>query len=370
LNGRKLAAMALQVRELLGSPSRTLASAICFVVGVAMLATIAYMAAGWSLADASYMVALTIWTVGYEEVRPISTPYLHAVTMGTMALGCTGMIILTGALVQFLTVSQIAELFGKRVTMDVKKLNGHVIVCGFGRIGVMLAKDLAASGRQFVVLERSEAKLREASNLGYAALAGDATDEVALLAAGVERAAVLATVLPDDAANVFITLSARALNPKLQIIARGEAPSTESKLLHAGANKVVLPTHIGAERIAEMILFSETISMIRGSESMASFERQLRGVGLELEVVISPEDGAFNGLTIAEAERRGKGGFFVIQINHRDGETIVRPDPDVKIGPGDGLMVVAKGDVGKLAALFNAPKEAIKTGRMYSKPRA
>ncbi len=357
--------MALPVRALLGSPARTLISAIVFVLVVMVLATIAYMLAGWSFSDASYMVALTIWTVGYEEVRPISTPYLHAVTMGTMALGCTGMIILTGALVQFLTVSQIAELFGKKVHMNIEKLSGHVIVCGFGRIGVMLAKELRAGGRSFVILERDEAKLKLATELGYASLAGDATEEAALLAAGVTRAGVLATVLPNDAANVFITLSARALNPKLHIIARGEAPTTEGKLIHAGADKVVLPTHIGAERIAEMILFSETVSLVRGSESMRAFEKMLQNVGLELEVIVSPEKGAFTGLTVSEAERRGKGAFFVVQLNKRDGESIVQPRGDSRIGAGDGLVVVAKGDVGAVSAAFHAPREPMKVGRMF-----
>jgi voltage-gated potassium channel Kch len=337
-------------------------------MAVAVLATCAYMAAGWSFADASYMVALTIWTVGYEEVRPISTPYLHAVTMGTMALGCTGMIILTGALVQFLTVSQIAELFGKKVTMNIDKMTGHVVVCGFGRIGVMLAQELKAGGRPFVILERDAAKLRQAESMGYATVAGDATDEAFLKAAGVTRASVLATVLPNDAANVFITLSARALNPKLQIIARGEAPTTESKLLHAGADKVVLPTHIGAERIAEMILFSETVSLVRGSESMRAFETMLHNVGLELEVMISPEGGAFTGLTIAEVERRAKGAFFVVQVNQQDGETVLQPRVDLKVGAGDGLVIVAKGDLGAVSAMFQAPREPIRAGRGVFKP--
>jgi len=95
-------------------------------------------------------------------------------------------------------------------------------------------------------------------------------------------------VLPNDAANVFITLSARALNPCLEIIARGEMPSTESKLIQAGANKVVLPTHIGAERIAELILFPETARMLRSSDMFSALERSLRGLGLDMAVVVVP----------------------------------------------------------------------------------
>jgi voltage-gated potassium channel len=249
---------------LAASPFRNLVSLIAFMLVVVALATTAYMAAGWSPGDAIYMVLLTVFTVGYGEVRPIDTPFLHFVTISTILLGCTGMILVSAALVQALTFSQIQQLLGaNRVKTDINKLKDHVIVCGFGRIGVMLAKELSAGGAAFVVLERNEGRLSQARELGYLCWQGDATDETALTAVGVDRARILATVLPDDAANVFITLSARSLNPRLQIIARGEVPSTESKLFQAGADKVVLPTHIGAERIAEMILFPETARFIR-----------------------------------------------------------------------------------------------------------
>jgi voltage-gated potassium channel len=292
------------MKGLAGSPLRNLAWVIAFVLAVVVVATLAYMHAGWSFDDAVYMVLLTVYTVGYGEVRPIDTPYLHGVTIATMILGCTGMILVTGALVQTLTLLQLRELLGtNRMKSEIDKLKGHVIVCGFGRIGMMLAKDLATGGAQFVVLERDEGRLADIQAMGHLCMHGDATDEEALLAAGVKRARILATVLPDDAANVFITLSARSLNPSLQIIARGEAPSTETKLLQAGANKVVLPTHIGAERIAEMILFPETARFIRGSERMLDFEKVLRDLGLTMEMAMVREGSAAVGLTIEDLEK-------------------------------------------------------------------
>jgi voltage-gated potassium channel len=289
------------VNVLARSPLRNLVIAVAFVATVVGVATLAYMGAGWSFDDAVYMVLLTVYTVGYGEVRPIATPYLHAVTIATMVFGCTGMILVTSVLVQALTASQIQQLLGSnRVKSDIDKLKGHVIVCGFGRIGVMLTKDLAAGGVAFVILERGDKRFAEARALGYLAIQGDATDETVLVAAGVERARTLATVLPDDAANVFITLSARGLNPDLQVIARGEAPSTQSKLVQAGADKVVLPTHIGAERIAEMILFPETARFIRGSERMQDFEKVLSDLGLEIEVVVVREGSAAVGTTVVD----------------------------------------------------------------------
>ncbi len=347
----------------LGSPGRTLFSIVLFMVALVALATLGYMAAGWSFADASYMVLLTVYTVGYGEVHPISTPYLHAITMATMILGCTGMILLTGALVQFLTITQLQRVFGvKRMQAEVDRLEGHVIVVGFGRIGLMLVKELKAGGAKFVVLEQSEARAQQVRELGHLCIVGDATDERSLRDAGITRAHTLASVLPDDAANVFITLSARSLNPAIEIIARGEMPSTEAKLLQAGANKVVLPTHIGAERIAEMILFPETARFLRASAKMQELERTLRGLGLEMSVVVVPEKGALTGHTIAEIERRADGPFFVVQLNRQAGEAITTPDRATKVQAGDGVVIVSRSGQA-VRAMFEAPPEEIRAGR-------
>ena len=177
-----------------------------------------------------------------------------------------------------------------------------------------------------------------------------------------ERARILATVLPDDAANVFITLSARGLNRDLQVIARGEAPSTQSKLVQAGADTVVLPTHIGAERIAEMILFPETARFIRGSERMRDFEKVLSDLGLEIEVVVVREGSAAVGATVGDLEQRGKGAFFIVQVNRQNGETVTRPPAGTQVGVGDGLVVVGRNDA-NLNTIFTAPAARPKAGR-------
>ena len=344
------------MNRLAGTPARNLISILVFMATVVVLSTGAYMGAGWSFADALYMVLLTVYTVGYGEVHAINTPYLHAVTMGTIVLGCTGMILVTGALVQVLTFSQIQSLLGtNRVKTDINKLKDHIIVCGFGRIGVMLARDLKAGSADFVILERDEARLSQARDLGYLAWQGDATDETALQAVGIDRARVLATVLPDDAANVFITLSAKSLNPNLHIISRGEAPSTESKLIQAGADQVVLPAYIGAERIAEMILYPASARFIRGSERMRDVDKVLRDFGMGMEMVVAGEASAAAGSTVEELERRGQGAFFVVQIDRQNGETIARPPASTRITAGDGLLVVGRAG-GALSVAMAAPK--------------
>jgi voltage-gated potassium channel len=341
---------------LLGSPLRNLVLGVSFTFCVMMGAVVAYHLAGWSFADAIYMVVVTVYTVGYGEVNPVTTPLLRGITIATIVLGCTGMIFVTGALVQFITLSQLNQIFGhRRMNTQIDKLNDHIIVCGFGRIGESLANGLRAGGASFVILEQDESSVESARDLGFLCMRADATNEAALQAAGIMRARTLATVLSNDAANVFITLSARSLNPNLEIIARGEVPGTESKLLQAGASKVVLPTHIGAERITEMILYQETARFIRGSERMRDFERVLQSLGLELEVVAAAPGSPIVGQTIEAVEQQANGAFFIVQLNRREGEAITHPSGTTMIEAGDGLVIVGRGAKARaLSGLFAA----------------
>ena len=334
---------ALRPAGWLASPARNLIGGMVFLLIVMSCSTVAYVEAGWSLGDAIYMVILTVYTVGYEEVRPINTAVLRAISMSTIVFGCTGVIFLTGALVQFITLNQINQVLGlNRMHTQIDRLRRHVIICGFGRIGRMLAVELEAGGADFVILEREEPLVEEARGHGYLCLHGDATEESALQVAGVKRARTLATVLPNDAANVFITLSARSLNPALEIIARGEAPSTESKLLQAGANKVVLPTHIGAERIAEMILYEKAGQLFVQPERMQEFGQALRSLGLDMDLATAAPGSQAVGQTVAALEQAAAGAFFVVRINRRGGEAVTNPEAATTIEAGDGLVLVGR----------------------------
>ncbi|MBV9653563.1 MAG: NAD-binding protein [Acetobacteraceae bacterium] len=343
------------VTGLLASPLRNLLGGGLYMAVVMLCATLAYEAAGWPLGDAVYMVVLTVYTVGYDEVRPVDTTLLRAITMALIVLGCTGMIFLTGALVQLITASQIQQLFGqRRMQSQIDRLTDHIIICGFGRIGRMLARQLDDGSMPFLILERSEELLAEIRGLGYAGLHGDATDEALLATAGIERARCLATVLPDDAANVFITLSARSLNPTLTIIARGEQPSTERKLLQAGANRVVMPAHIGAERIAELLLYPEADRFLHGSQHKEDFARDLRLLGLDLEVVTVGEGSPVAGRTVGEVEEESHGGLFVVGLNRRDGAIVPRPDRGAALQVGDGAIILMRpGAASTVDALFH-----------------
>ena len=339
--------------RILTGAARNLFFGICFVLLVMLGAIAAFVDRGWSFGDALYFTVLTVFTVGYDEVRPVDTPGLRAVTMTLIVLGCSGTIFVTGALVQFITFNQINEILGlRRMKNQLEDLRGHVIVCGYGRIGIMLARELKAGRQRLVVLERNEARQVQAQAHGHLCLLGDATEEEALRRAGIERASALATVLPDDAANVFITLSARSLNAGLNIIARGEAASTERKLLQAGANRVVMPTHIGAERIAEIILFPRLSERVRAPEREAS--ASLRQLGLELEVVIAEDGAAFCGRTVAEIEQAAAHGFLVLAVQAPDGPATDGPPPHTIVAPGSGVTVVVRAGHGIALEGFRA----------------
>ncbi len=202
-----------------------------------------------------------------------------------IVIGCTGMIYLTGALIQFITYNQLQEILGTtRMKKQIEELDRHVIICGFGRLGMMLAKELREGKSSFVISEPSLDSCNEAKQSGFLYIHADATEENALKQAGIERARALESVVSSDPVNVFITLTARGLNKSIQIIARGEEPSTQKKPLQAGANAVVLPTHIGAEQIGSMILFPAIAEMIQSSERRRQMELDLRSLGLEIEI--------------------------------------------------------------------------------------
>jgi voltage-gated potassium channel Kch len=335
----------------LASPLRNLLAGVLFVLAIAAVAVIAYMIQGWSLGDAVYMVVLTVYTVGFNEVHPINTSALRAITIALMVLGCTGMVFVTGALIQLITASQFQQIFGvRRMQKEIERLSGHVVVCGFGRIGQMLCHELKAAGGAFVVIDHNRERMEAARNAGHHLLQGDATDEETLKRAGIARARALATVLPEDAANVFITLSARALNPGIFIVARGELPSTERKLVQAGANRVVLPARIGAERVAELLLFDDIGSIVSrmragGGDRVAA---DLRLLGLDMEVIAVEAGSKCDKRTIGEIEKLGAGAFLIVALEKSGAGALMQPDDSAQVEAGDGVAIVRRPERAKM----------------------
>jgi len=325
-------------------PQANLTYAAIFVSVVMVVFTVGYRLAGWSWGDASYMVIITAFSVGFGEVVPITSPWLRLWTMALIMLGCTGIIFITGSFVQWLTEAQIQRaLGGKRMENEIEKLKNHAVICGYGRIGRMIASQLVAGGIPFVIVDQSAERVAEAREDGYLTLQGEATDEVVLRAAGISRARVLATVLPNDAANVFITLSARNMSPQVQIIARGEVPSTERKLLQAGANRVVLPAHIGADRIAHLILHPNARELIGGrTKAGVDLEHHLVELGLDMEEIEIGPDSPWVHKRISEVESEAAGRMMPVAILRKEGGTDLNPAPTAMLMPGDALVVMKR----------------------------
>jgi voltage-gated potassium channel len=235
------------------NPRHTLWLALAFFAATCVVATIGYVLAGWHWIDAIYMVTITIFGVGYSEVKPIEDPWLKFFTMGVILAGCSSLIYVIGGIVQMLAEGEVRRMLGVRNrSREIEQLSDHTIICGYGRVGQMLAEELASQGQSLVIIDREGPRVKKALADGFLAVEGDAVEDDTLHRAGLYQATTLATVLPDDATNVFITLTARDLSETVRIIARAEAPCTERKLMRSGASNVVMPAAMGAIRIAQL----------------------------------------------------------------------------------------------------------------------
>jgi voltage-gated potassium channel len=206
-----------------------------------------------------------------------------------------------------------------RVSREIDRLSGHIVICGFGRMGEILAHELQRQKKSFVIVEKDQDRVTEATAQRYLALSDDATEEEALVRAGVARAKTLVTTLPGDADNVFITLTARNLNPELTIIARGEFPSTEKKLIQAGADRVVLPAATGALRMATMITRPSAVELIEVVTGQQIAE-------VEVDEVQVPEGSPLVGISVRDSQTRSRHGLLIVAIR--------RPGKPLEFNPG------------------------------------
>ncbi|HEY4312005.1 MAG TPA: potassium channel protein [Pirellulales bacterium] len=300
-----------------------------------------YMLAGWQLLDAIYMVVITVFGVGYGETKPLDNPALKIFTMGVIIAGCSSGIYVVGGFVQMLAEGEINRVLGtRRMSKGIEQLTNHTLICGYGRVGQMLASDLKAAKQDFVIIDNSESRIAEAQAAGYLTLLGSASDERTLEVAGIGRARMMAAVLSDDTANVFVTLTARDLNPTIQIIARAEDPSTEKKLMRSGANRVVLPTLIGATKIAHMIIRPSAEDLLQEAIGKTNLNEELKLIGLELTDIELKPGSPLIGQKVGNVEVSGQGGFVVVAVKKADGTVIRAPQPETPLALGDVFMIL------------------------------
>lgn len=350
--------------------STSLARILIGVAGflaVCGVGSLGYMAAGWSALDAIYMVIITIFGVGYGEVNAVDSAALRGFTIGVIIAGYVAAVYVVGAIVQLVTEGEIHRALGDKRTMSgIEGSSGHVIVCGYGRIGRILCEELREAQVPMVLIDTEEETVAAARERGFLALKGDATDEKVLLDAGIERARALAAVLPEDAQNVFVALTASGIAPDLRIVARAEDPATEPKLLRSGATDVVLPTSSGAERMADLIAHPDVATMLETLVRRAHIERELSGIGLQLEQLIVPERSRLVGASVRDIEIGGNHGFLIVGLRSPDGEFLVNPPDDTPIVAGHTVIVVGHtDDLPVLKGRFELQRERTYRGVRY-----
>ena len=349
-------------------PFRRIITGVVFFLLVCVVATIGYLLAGWEFNDAVYMVVITIFGVGYGEVQPIQSPALRALTITTIVAGYAAVIYTVGGFVQMLIDGEINRALGaRRMTRGIKRMHDHTIVCGFGRIGSMLADQLHKANTKFVVVDANPERIREAESRGYLVLNGNATEESVLIDAGIERAAYLAAVLSEDAANLFVTITARELNESMAILARGENVATERKLIRCGANQVVMPTAIGAARIAHLITRPSAESLLVSAGAHDNLNDELAQLGLHLSELSISHNSPLAGRNVGDIEVRGNLGFLIVAIRHQDGEIVMNPESETALEGGDVVVVLGhQEDLPQLAERYILKQQVTYRGATVS----
>lgn len=312
--------------------------------------------------DALFMVVITIFSVGYEETIRVDTALLKAYTVGVIVFGCSALLYVVGGFVQLVTEGEIKRTLGaRRMTIGIESLRNHAIICGYGRMGQILARELSESNFPFVVIDNSEERRAEAEDHDLLVIHADATEEETLQSARIEHARCLATVLPSDAMNVFITLSGRNLNPDLYILARGEVPSTEAKLIQAGANHVVLPAAIGGMRMAHMIVRPSASRLIDTLDNAMAINDDLEQLGVRLSDVPIEPGSPLGGKTVGEIEVEGEGAFLIVAVRRSDGSVTRQPSGDTVVNENDTVILIGHGsEVTKLTLAKTPAREVFR----------
>ncbi len=329
-------------------PLRKLYFGLALFAGIVLLSTLGYRIAGWPWMDALYMVIITVFGVGFGEVRPIDTMGLRIFTMIIIVADSSAVVYIIGSIVRIITEGEIRKTFGKlKMKRSIEELEGHAILCGYGRIGQILAHELSVSQYPFVIVDVDTERLAKAEEMGYLTVKGSATEEEILTAAGIDRAKILATVLPQDTLNVFITLTARNLNRSIRIMARGEQPSTEKKLRQAGADEVVLPASIGAHRIANSITRPSIMNIL--GDTKAHLGEDFRYLGLEVDELTIKRDARLEGMKVREIQQDFlKGAGLVLAVKQGNGKVMREFFQDHHLAEGDSMIVLARsGDLTK-----------------------
>jgi voltage-gated potassium channel len=312
------------------------------VVVVFVVGTVGYVAFGLSFIDAVYQTVTTMTTVGFRELAEFGTAE-KIFTIVIVLTGVTAVLTTLALSVQVVVEGQFQEFWGRR-RMDrrIADMAHHVVVCGWGRVGRTVAQDLAASGREVVIVDMDRERVH---GVPFPTVVGDATLDATLHAAGISRADALVAALQGDAENLFVTLSGRAIKPDLFIVARARQEESVAKLTNAGADRVVNPQELGAARMASFVVrphVAEFVDVVMHERSM-EFRMQ------EVEV---PEHSKLAGRSLRDANLRALANVLVLALRRPDGEFVTNPDPDTVIEPHHVIIAVGTDDdISRLVAV-------------------
>ncbi|XOV67109.1 MAG: potassium channel family protein [Fluviicola sp.] len=294
---------------------------------------------GWGVVDALYMTIITISTVGFAEVAPLTeygklfTAFLIVTSFGTFAYAVT-------SLTRYFIGGEYKRYIKEyRVMKETKKMHNHVIICGFGRVGLQVAMDLHEAGSEFVILEMDDEVIDHwSSHPEYLFIKGDSTDDEVLDRAGIKSAKAIITCMPKDADNIYVVLAAREKNPQILIVSRASMNTSVSKLRMAGANNVIMPDSIGGSHMASLISnpdVMEFLDIIRAQGTL----------GANMDTVTYdqlPVD--LQGKTIRELESHKVTGVTIIGFREQDGEYQINPEESTIVGPGSKLFVLGNAE--------------------------
>lgn len=309
---------------------------MALVVAVLLGGTVGYVAIeGWSAWDAFYMTAITVATVGYREIHPMSRAG-EAFTVLLM-FGGIGTAFYTVTLLAAMVVEGgLHRQFEQRRFMRMlDHVRDHFILCGLGRIGGMVAEELHRQRVPFVVIERDSERVQSALTRGWLAVEADASQEEVLAKVGIHRARGLIAAVGTDAENVYAVLTSRVMRPDLFIIARAESDDAERKLRRAGADRVISPYLIGATHMAQTALRPAVVDFVQLATSSAHLE-------LSMEQVCVVEGSVLVGKSLVDAGIRQRHGVIVVGIRRTDGSMEFNPPPDAMLRAGDELVVLGR----------------------------
>jgi voltage-gated potassium channel len=292
--------------------------------------TVGYLSFGFGPLNAVYQTVITVTTVGFNSPHPLDTGS-KVFTIVLILVGVGTALYTFSTVLEVLFEGEMRELVrSRKMEREIDQMSGHVIVCGWGRVGREVAQFLTNAQRAVVVIDRDVERVRD---VPYASVQGDVTEDETLLKAGILRAATLVAALDTDADNLYVTVAAKSMRPELQIIARARSESSEPKLMRAGADRVVNPQQLGGDRMASFVTQPHVVDFVDIVMHDGTLE-------FRLEELLVSDASSLAGRTIRTAQLRDRTGALVLAIRRPQGDFITNPSPEDVITSGDVLISV------------------------------